>query len=139
VTLNAGWIAGAAIGLTPVFSVVADVSGQYKTIALFASDARLRIVSAMGGMRASGRIGSLREFAQLLAGSVRSSGSAFGSTTTGTSFSLQPGVGLDVPLARSWAARAEFDLRLIRSQPDATNGGTQFRFAATLVYRKPNL
>ena len=33
VTLPAGWIAGAAIGLTSALSAVADVSGQYKTIA----------------------------------------------------------------------------------------------------------
>jgi hypothetical protein len=139
VTLPAGWIAGAAVALTPVFSVAADVSGQYKTIPLFDADAKLRSVSALGGVRASGRIGLLGEFAQILFGAVRSTGSAYGSTTTGTSLSVQPGVGIDLPLARSWAARAQFDLRLIRSQPDATNGGTQFRFAAALVYRKPNL
>ena len=43
VTLPAGWIAGAALGLTPAFSVVADVSGQYKTIALFGSEGRLTL------------------------------------------------------------------------------------------------
>ena len=35
VTLPAGWMAGAALNLTPAFSVVADFSGQYKTIPLF--------------------------------------------------------------------------------------------------------
>ena len=75
------------------------------------------------------------EFGQLLAGVVRASGSAFGSTTTGHSFSVQPGVGVDYPLAKAWAARAQLDLRLITAQRDTFNAGYQYRFVAGLVYR----
>jgi hypothetical protein len=135
VTLPAGWIAGAAVALTPALSAVADVSGQYQTIALVDAEARLTLLAVMGGVRASARIGPLTEFVQILAGSVRATGSAFGATTSGRSAAIQPGGGVDYPLARAWAVRAEVDLRLLRSQPDATNGGRQARFAAALVYR----
>jgi hypothetical protein len=135
VTLPAGWMAGVAIGLTPAICAIADVSGQYKTISLLNADARLTVHSVMAGARASARLGRLTEFGQILAGVVRTSGSAFGSSTVGQSFAIQPGAGIDYPLTRVWAARAEVDVRLIRSQPDATNAGYQFRFAAALVYR----
>jgi hypothetical protein len=134
VTLPAGWFAGAAIGLTSALSAVADVSGQYKTIPLFESEARLTVHSVMGGLRVSARLGRLVEFGQVLAGIVRTSGSAFGSTTSGQSFGVQPGAGIDYLLARTWSARAELDIRLIAAQPDAQNGGHQYRFVAALVY-----
>lgn len=134
VTLPAGWMAGAALDLTPAFSVVADFSGQYKTISLFTGDARLSVLSAMGGMRASARVGPLTEFGQVLAGVVRTSGSAYGSTTTGSSFGVQPGVGIDYPQTGRWGARAELDVRLLTAQTDGQNNGWQFRFVAALVY-----
>src|SRR5437588_12387321 len=57
VTLPAGWIAGAAIGWTPAFAAVVDVSGQYKTIAFAGAEARPTLHAGMGGMPASARIG----------------------------------------------------------------------------------
>jgi hypothetical protein len=136
VTLPRGWAVAAALTLTPTFSAVADFSGQYQTVALFNSDARLSVFAAMGGLRAAARIGALTEFGQLLAGVVRASGSAFGSTTSANSFSIQPGVGLDYPLATAWAARAQLDLRLIAAQWDTFNAGYQYRFVAGLVYQR---
>lgn len=135
VTLPAGWMAGAAVDLNHAFSVVADASGQYKTVELFDADARLRVHTLMGGVRAAARVGRLREFGQVLAGVVQTSGSAFGATTTYRALGIQPGVGIDYPLAERWSARAELDIRLIASQPDAQNGGYQFRFVAALVHR----
>lgn len=135
ITLPAGWVAGAAMKLTPTFSVVADVSGQYRTIALVNTDARLSAHTLMGGVRASGQIGALTEFVQVLAGVVRASGSAFGSTSTARSLGIQPGVGLDYPLTHAWAARVELDVRLQGNQPDASNEGYEYRFAAALIYR----
>jgi hypothetical protein len=134
VTLPAGWVAGVALPITSAIAAVADVSGQYKTIALFTSEAHLSVHTVMGGVRASARIGRLTELAQVLLGVARSSGSAFGSTTTATVLAVQPGAGIEYPLARAWAARAQIDVRLLRSEPDATNGGYQTRFAASLIY-----
>src|SRR4051812_31427323 len=133
ITLPSGWMTGAAIGLTRTLAAVGEVSGQYATIALLSTDARLTVHTMMGGLRASARVGRLTEFAQILAGALRTGGSAFGSTLTGTSVAVQPGVGLDYPLTRRLALRAELDVRLIRHQPDATNGGHQYRFVAGLA------
>src|SRR4051812_41605947 len=135
VTLPVGWVAGAAIDLTPGLSLVADVSGHYKTVPLVTADARLSTLAIMGGLRGSARVGRLREFGQVVAGLVRSSGSAFGLTTTGQSLAVQPGAGVDYPVTTRWAVRAEIDVRLMRSQPDAVNGGYQYRFATVLAYR----
>jgi hypothetical protein len=135
VTLRAGWVAGAALSLTRTVSVVGDVSGQYRTVELFATDVRLSVQTVMGGVRASARLGRLIEFGQVVAGVVHTSGSAFGSTDTGNSVGVQPGVGVDYPLTDRVAARAQFDVRLIRHQADATNGGHQYRFVAALAYR----
>jgi hypothetical protein len=135
VTLPAGWIAGAAIGLTPAIAAVADVSGQYKTVVLVNADARLSVHTLLGGVRASARLGRLTEFGQILTGVVRTSGSAFGSTTTVHAIGLQPGAGVDYPLTPRWAVRAQLDVRLIAAQQDAQTARTQLRFAACLVYR----
>jgi hypothetical protein len=135
VTLPAGWLAGVAVPITSAIAAVADVSGQYKTIPLFASDAHVSVHTVMGGVRASARVARLTEFAQVLLGMARVSGSAFGSTTTATVLGVQPGAGIEYPVAGAWGARAQIDVRLLRSEPDATNGGYQTRFAASLVYR----
>ncbi len=73
VTLPAGWMAGAAIDVTPAFAAVVDVSGQYKTVALLNADARLTIHTALAGVRGSARLGRLTEFGQIVAGVVRTS------------------------------------------------------------------
>ncbi|MGH9145013.1 MAG: hypothetical protein ACRD2I_28070 [Vicinamibacterales bacterium] len=135
ITLPAGWMAGAVIGVTPALAIVTDVGGQYKTIPLLQGDARLAVHAVMGGVRASTRVGRLIEFAQIAAGIVRTSGSAFGSSTTAQSASVQPGLGVDYPAARALAVRAQFDVRLVAAQPDAQNRGLQYRFALALVYR----
>lgn len=135
VTLPAGWVAGAAISVTGWLAAVADVSGQYTTIPLLGSDARLSVHTVMGGARASARIGRLTEFGQLLVGIVRASGSAFGSTNVNHSLGIQPGIGVDYPVTRRVSARAELDVRLIRNQPNTNNSGYQDRFVAGLAYR----
>ncbi len=135
ITLPAGWMAGVAVGLTRTLSAVADVSGQYKTVALVGSDARLSVHTVMGGVCASAKLGRITEFAQLLVGDVRTAGSAFGATTVNHSLGIQPGVGVDYSLVSRFSARAQLDLRLIRSQPDAANRGYEYRFTAGVVYR----
>ncbi len=135
VTLPAGWMAGVAMDLSHAISAVADLSGQAKTVPLIGSEARLSVITAMAGVRASARIGPLSESVQVLAGVIRTSGSAFGATTISQSLGIQPGVGLDYPLTSRLSARTQRDLRLIGSQPDAGNRGYQYRFAAGGVYR----
>ena len=107
----------------------------HKTVALLNVDARLTIHAALAGVRGSARLGRLTEFGQIVAGLVRTSGSAFGATTTVHAIGVQPGAGIDYPLTPRWAARAELDVRLIAAQQDAQNAGTPLRFAVCLVYR----
>jgi hypothetical protein len=135
VSLPAGWLAGGAVGVNDWLSAVVDVSGGYKTIDLAGADIRLTAHAAMAGARASARVGRLIEFGELLAGVVRGSGAAFGFTNTTNAFALQPGVGVDLPLGARVAARAQLDVRLIRSQPGGNEAGYEYRFSAALVYR----
>jgi hypothetical protein len=135
-TMPTGWMAGAAVGVTDWLAGVADVSGQYKTVPLVGSDAKLSVETVLAGARASGRIGRLTEFGQVLAGVVRASGSAYGSTIVSYSLGIQPGVGLDVPLAGAFAARAELDVRLVRGDQETSSPGYQLRFVGALVYRR---
>lgn len=136
VTLPAGWIAGLAMPLTSAIAVVADLSGQHATIPLFTSEAHLSVHTAMGGIRASARIGRLTEFAQALIGIAHVSGSSFGSTESSTGLAFQPGAGVEWPLNRAWSARGQFDLRVVRGAADLSGGATQLRGAATLVYHR---
>src|SRR5258706_2611236 len=71
VTLPIGWMAGAAIAVTRTLSIVGDVSGQYKTVALLNGDARLSVHTVMAGVRAAAGVGRLTEFGQIVAGPVR--------------------------------------------------------------------
>ena len=134
-TLPAGWSAGAAFTLNPWFAAVGDVAGHYTTVHTFDADVRLTTHAVMGGGRASARIGRLTEFAQLLAGVVRGSGTVFGSTETNTVFAYQPGVGVDYPLSDRLAGRAQLDVRLVRNRAGGSEAGHEFRFCASLVYR----
>ena len=135
VSLPVGWMAGARLSVTDWLSAVADVSGHHTTVAGTGSDLRLSVLAAMGGLRASGHIGRVTEFGQLLAGVARGSGTAFGVTTTTSAFALQPGVGLDYPLRAAFSARAEVDLRLIKDQGEGNSAGHEYRFLVGLVYR----
>jgi hypothetical protein len=103
-TLPAGWIAGAAISLTPAFSAVADISGQYKTIPLLSADARFTVHTVMGGVRGSARLGRMTEFGQIPAGAARTS--ARRRLDHHRTRSAQPGVGIIHLVTPRWAARA---------------------------------
>jgi len=135
VTLPAGWIAGAAIGLTPAFAAVVDVSGQYKTVALLNADARLSLHTAMAGVRASARLGRLtssvkscwRRADQRL-GVRRDDYRARDRHPARSRRRLS----VDAALAHGGAGRPAD-----RRAAGAQNAGTQLRFAACLVYRHP--
>jgi len=133
--LPAGWSAGAALTLTPWLAAVGDVAGHYATIETFDASVRLTTHAVMGGGRAFARIGPFTEFAQLLAGVVRGSGTAIRSTETNRVFAYQPGVGLDYPLTDRLATRAQLDVRLVRNTSGGSEAGHEFRFCASLAYR----
>ena len=126
-TLPTGWAAGGAVHLKRWLSVVADAGGHYKTVPLIGGDVRVTTHSVMVGGRASVPVGPFVEFIQILFGPVQTSGSAFGLTNRETILAGQGGVGVDVPLKRKWAARLQFDLRILENSHE-------YRAIAGLVY-----
>ena len=114
-TFPLGWFIGAAAHLNPWLSAAIDVDGQYKTIRFIDSDIHLASHALTAGARASGRLGRLVEFAQLLGGGIQSRGTLFGSTQTTWHGVLQPGLGVDYPLDERWAIRAQLDMRFMSS------------------------
>jgi hypothetical protein len=135
ISLPAGWIAGAAIAITSWLAAAADASGSYKTENAFGAELRFSTHAIVGGGRVHAKLGRATEFAQLLAGIVRGSGTGFGFTDTTNAFVVQPGVGLDYPLRDRLAARGQLDVRFIRNQPKGNEAGYEYRFSAAVVYR----
>ena len=135
ISLPAGWLAGGALPIAGWLSAVADVSGSYRTEDAFGIEVRTRTHAVFAGGRASTRLGRVTEFAQLLAGIVRGSGTAFGFTDTTNAFAVQPGIGIDCPFAGRLAARGQLDVRFIRNQPNGNEAGYEYRFSAAVVYR----
>ena len=133
--LPVGWTAGTTAPLSQWLSIVGEAGGNHRTVSGYGSDFSLSVFSAMAGPRVSVRIGRFTEFVQVLAGVVRGSASGFGVTTTSTAFGVQTGIGLDYPLTRHVAARAQFDARFVRGRPDGAAPGDQFRTLTGLVYR----
>ena len=132
---RAGWIAGVARPLSSWLAVAAEASGHYKERQSLDDTVRLSFHAVMAGPRASARIGHLTEFAQVLAGAAHAHASAFGIDVADTALSLQPGGGVDVPLASRWAARVEVDYRWIRSSREGRESANQLRASAALVFR----
>jgi hypothetical protein len=129
VTFPLGWTAGAALSLNRWLSVIADVDGQRKAIPSIGSDIVLTSHAFLVGGRASATLGRFTESAQVCVGLFRASGDAFGSSNSSTSFTVQPGLGLEYPIASRWSVRAGVDLRLIPT-------GEQARVTAAVVYRR---
>ena len=129
VTFPAGWIVGAAQSINSWLSVVGEVDGQQKTIPSIGSDIVLssHAFTDRGACGRANRTGD--RICSPVRRSLRADGDAFGSSSTSTSFAFQPGAGVEYPAGRTWAARAELDLRWIHT-------GQQVRGVASLVYRR---
>jgi hypothetical protein len=128
----AGWAVGAAIALTPWSSAVVDAGYAWQTI----SDIHLNTSAIMAGARAFTGLGPFTEFAQLEIGAARAGASVFGVRTAYTAFALQPGVGIDYPMARPLAVRLQIDYRVVpHTAPD--EGSQHFvRLLVALVYTR---
>ena len=129
VTFPVGWTLGGGRSLASWLSVVGEIDGQRKTIPSIGSNIVLTSNGFTVGARASTRVGPFIEFAQLSSGVVRENGDAFGASSVSTFVVIQPGLGLDYPLGKRWAARGEVDVRRIST-------GQQLRAVAVLVYRR---
>ena len=132
---HTGWIVSAAFPVAAWLSIVGDGGGNYATVKGFASDTSLSVHAIGGGLRASAKLGRLVEFAQVLAGYSRASGSRFGVTETNGARVLQPGIGLDCPIRDRFSARGEIDIRFIKARPGGNEPGHHVRFVVAGVYR----
>lgn len=129
-----GWVAGAAESFKPWLAVVGEVARHTKTRTTYDGDVSLALTSFLGGARLSAPIGLAREFAQVLVGAVRGSGSAFGFSDSSTSFSAQGGGGLDVPLTQHFKTRFELDYRRISGSKAGRVPANQLRAVAAIVF-----
>jgi hypothetical protein len=130
-----GWAAGVAWPVRGWLSAVGDASGHYKRRTSLDDAVRVSFHAFMAGPRASAKLGTLTEFAQVLAGVAHGRASAFGLDVGVAALSVQPGLGLDYPLGSRLAARLELDYRWIRNDAEGREHASQFRAVAALVYR----
>jgi hypothetical protein len=132
VNFPAGWHVGVAASVRAWLSIAGSYDDSRRTIASPVGDLRFGLRAAMGGLRASARVGRATEFGQVLAGAVRASGSAFGESQAATHFGVQAGGGIDYPFGSKLAARIELDYRVVANS--GGDLGRQFRALTGLAF-----
>jgi hypothetical protein len=130
--LPAGWGAAVAVPLRSVVSIVGEFGSSERRVSPLGADVTLRVVHVMTGPQIGFRRGPLRQYAQVLAGVVRSTSSGFGITTSENNVAVQPGIGADYRLTPLLSARVQVDSRLLRPRHDESRG-TQLRVFAGAV------
>ena len=138
-----GWYFDVAGNLTPLFGVVFQVGGNYKTVDLSATigvstlvaSADFKVHEFLGGVRMNFRSSrSVVPFGQFLVGgfngSIKASGSAttpgqapvtFGNEDSTTDFGLQAGGGVNVRLTDAIGLRAGGDYQHVFAEDDGMN------------------
>src|SRR5262245_5312952 len=132
--LPVGWSVGAATSFRSWLSAVAEVSGSHTTFPTILGDLPFGLHAVMAGARASARVGPLVEFGQVLAGAVHASGSAFGTTSSGTHIAGQVGAGVDAPVKGRLSVRLQVDFRLV-SADEGAGLGREVRGLAAVAFR----
>jgi hypothetical protein len=144
VTVPLGWDASISGSVTPWFSVVGEVSGNYKTESAELFGTRLLTVNVkehafLGGPRFVGRFatGRINPFGQFLTGLTLTNVGGnvldiveFGGSDLG--LTLQPGGGVDIGLSDRIALRMQVDFRTTFADSDHE---TNFRFVPGIVIR----
>jgi Outer membrane protein beta-barrel domain len=134
-SLPLGWYADIAGNLNDWLGLVAEVGGSYKTVESGLGgpefDVKLRIHTAMGGLRFSHRGDSANVYLQVLAGAARGTVEFFDESDSVTDFALQPGVGLELGTG-GIGLRVGGDYRRIFSEGENAN---QWRATAAIVFR----
>jgi hypothetical protein len=107
-----GWGLAGSYPLNVRLRLVLDLTGHYGSFA----GASLSQTGLMAGVRGVWSWHRLSPFAEGLVGFARTNVSASGLSEADTDWGVAFGGGLDYPLARSWAARGLFQLRLLHGQ-----------------------
>jgi outer membrane protein with beta-barrel domain len=142
--LPPGWYIDVAGNVAPMFAIVGEVSGAYKSesIAVGTSsvDATVRLHTFMGGVRVAARTSPrVVPFGQVLLGAARLSGgvtasgpatSVLAATDADTEFALQFGGGVNLMMSRNFGVRLGADYRRIFI---SDGGENEFRLGAGVV------
>lgn len=130
--LPAGWVAAVTRNVTPIFGVVGEVGGNYRTERIEGNDLTLRVHSFLGGVKVQGAASpGVVPFAQLLVGEALFNASALGQGQREHAFAVQPGGGVDIKFTPKVGLRVQGDVRMHRADGDRFN---QFRFAVGGVF-----
>ena len=150
-SLPKGWYVDVAGNLTPIFGVVFQVGGNYKTFdesvtiggGTFTATADLKVHDFLGGVRLSARGNSaLVPYGQVLAGAVTSSIELTASSTipgvpgfsqeeSATNFALEVGGGVNFGFTDSVGIRFGVDYLRVFAEDEGINA---FRFHAGVVF-----
>ena len=142
--LPIGWSVDVAGKVAPMFAIVGEVSGAYKseTIAVGTSsvDSTVRLHTFMGGVRVAARSNpKVVPFGQVLLGAARLSGgvtasgpavSVIAATDTDTEFAMQIGGGANLMTSGNFGVRLGADYRRIFI---SGGGENEFRLVAGIV------
>jgi opacity protein-like surface antigen len=132
-----GWYADVAGNVTPMVSIVGQVTGNYKTFDN--EDFKLKVHTFMVGVRGSST-GNVRGFGQVLVGGAKLSGEEIVGTDTGneTDLAFQVGGGVNIMGSGPVGARVGIDYLRVRGKDngelldgDSLNG---FRFSVGVVF-----
>lgn len=138
-TLPAGWYADISVPVIPMFNVVGEVSGAYKSESLAGVSTTAKLHTFLGGARFSGRgTPKVVPFGQVLIGAAKLN---FGVSAAGTSifggsdteFALQLGGGVNVMSSPRVGVRAAVDYRRIFTVDE---NEVRFAFGIVLPFGK---
>lgn len=134
--LPLGWYADIAGNLTSSLGLVGEIGGSYKTVESGIGDptldVKLRVHTAMGGLRFTHRGDSANLYLQVLAGAARATVVFLDESDSVTDFALQPGVGIEFGTGGGVGLRIGADYRRVFSEGENAN---QWRATAGVVFR----
>lgn len=135
---GAGWYADVAFNVHPMFAVVADVGGNYKTETEGSESFHLNFHEYLFGGRVGAPAGSkVVPFGQILIGAVHGRASAGTEHISGTSFGFDAGAGVNVMPRGSVGLRLGIDYLHVNEQSDGDffdSSINAFRFTAGVVF-----
>jgi len=112
----AGWALSVGRPVRPDIDVVGSISSSHKSESLFGVNVTTsNMYTFAAGPKYARRTGSATAFGQVLVGIATMRTSAFGVSDSSTGFALQPGAGVDIPIAKTLAVRLGFDVETVRS------------------------
>jgi hypothetical protein len=109
-----GWAFSVARQMTPAIDLVGGISGSHKSENVLGVNlASTTLYTFAAGPKYSRHTGSVTSFGQVLVGIATMHATAFGVSDSSTGFALQPGMGIDIPIARTLNARVGFDIESV--------------------------